>query len=370
MLFRQTIAFKNFDLPITISCDYDYYEKLRDILEQYSNEVSSIPNLPKQVIINTQHNIELILDSINKYYNAEVTKATYNISTLLQKYINSPFFVATANMNYAFRGLLPYQESPNFYRARKGNTEFKRNDFLHIPLNNRGKIATQRFSIPGIPCIYLGTTSYVCWLELDKPADNELTVSSFTIPDNLKVLNLALTQHLINGHSGSLEDNDPLNPEVKKLFDMIEIFPLICATSFRVKELNRVFKSEYIISHLLMQNLSSFEIDGVAYISKKVRNDSLSFPQAVNLALPIKNTTKSDVYGDLCSNLTLTQPINFAEYIKIENKTSNRCTSLVNSFDEGYTASVEFAGKTVRYQDLPFSKYDDYLLSLPFNKPI
>lgn len=72
---------------------------------------------------------------------------------------------------------------------------------LHIPFNKRELIKTQRFSISGVPCLYLGTTSYVCWLEMNKPRDSEFNVSSYKIPGQLKILNLVGDQMLINGQA-------------------------------------------------------------------------------------------------------------------------------------------------------------------------
>ncbi len=367
MLFRDTISFNEFNLPIVIEKDSQYFDSLKQILEDYLIKVISINNLPTQVLANTFRNINLIIKSIEHYYNADISDANSKINTILQRYQDSPFFVSKSSASYAFKGIMPFNMKPNLYRARKGNLEYHLNDFLHIPLDERGKIATQRFSIPGIPCIYLGTTSYVCWLELDKPLDNELNVSAFDIPD-VKVLNLALTQQLINGHSNSLNTTNTDNPEVQKLFHMIELWPLVCATSFRVKDNTRVFKSEYIVSHLIMQNLARLQIDGVAYISKKIKNDSDSFPQAVNLAIPVKTPPKKQTYGDICKKLLLTPPTNFGEFIKAERSLHSQCTSLVNRFDS-YSSLVEFASGRISYQTLPFSKFDDYLLSLNMYRP-
>lgn len=367
MLFKETIAFNNFNLPIVLEQDCLYYDSLKHTLENYLTEVAFIQNLPLSVVVNTFNNIKLILDSVEHYYNADITAASQKINTILQRYQNSSFFVSNANSSYAFKGIIPFNLNPNLYRARKGNLEFQLNDFLHIPLDARGKIATQRFSIPGVPCLYLGTTSYVCWLELDKPIDNELNISAFEIP-NIKILNLALTQQLINGHSNQLETIDPNDSDVQKLFHMIELWPLVCSTSYRIKEENRVFKSEYIISNLIMQNLTDFQIEGVAYISKKIKNDSNSFPQAVNLAIPIKSSPSPQSYGDVCRYISLSTPVNFGEFVKIEHLLTYPFTSLVNRF-EGYSSLIEFAGNRIIYQKLPFSKFDDYLLSLNFHTP-
>lgn len=184
----------------------------------------------------------------------------------------------------------------SFFRARLNNSCLDKKDMLHIPFYNRELVSTQRFSIPGVPCLYLGTTSYVCWLEMDKPQDNIFNISSFKLPKDLKILNLAIDTNLIknqiqlvNQSSGKKKDNN-----TKLLNLMIELMPLVYATSFSIKNTNRKFKSEYIISQLIMQCLNELKIDGIAYISKKVKNSILAFPQCINLAIPMKTNKLSN----------------------------------------------------------------------------
>ena len=45
-----------------------------------------------------------------------------------------------------------------WFRARKPdlNKKFVREELFHVPFNLRGKISTDRFSLPGFPCLYLG----------------------------------------------------------------------------------------------------------------------------------------------------------------------------------------------------------------------
>lgn len=55
------------------------------------------------------------------------------------------------------------------------------------------------------------------------------------------------------------------------------------ATSYRVKEVNRTFKSEYIISQSIMMACKKLGYSGVAYYSKRV--DDIAFARcAINLA--------------------------------------------------------------------------------------
>ena len=49
---------------------------------------------------------------------------------------------------------------------------------FHIKYSLRSKVKTQRFSFPGLPCLYLGASSYVCWLELNRPAFDKFQVAT------------------------------------------------------------------------------------------------------------------------------------------------------------------------------------------------
>ena len=43
------------------------------------------------------------------------------------------------------------------YRARIGTLEsFRKDEIFHVPFHLRHLVATQRYSIPGLPCLYLG----------------------------------------------------------------------------------------------------------------------------------------------------------------------------------------------------------------------
>lgn len=108
---------------------------------------------------------------------------------------------------------------------------------------------------------------------MDKPDKNQFYVASYKLPKKLKILNLVITEGLINGVSGGMafdsNDKKELSYSENQIIQFIEIWPLICATSYSVENNDRKFKSEYIISQLLMLSFKKLGIDGVAYISKK-----------------------------------------------------------------------------------------------------
>ena len=85
----------------------------------------------------------------------------------------------------------------NFYRARynTGNHDFKENEMYHIPFDMRGKVKTQRYSFPGLPCLYLGASTYACWLELNRPTIDAFQVALINMENSgssLKVIDLSL----------------------------------------------------------------------------------------------------------------------------------------------------------------------------------
>src|SRR5690606_2185519 len=78
------------------------------------------------------------------------------------------------------------------FRTRLGNPskKFDRKDLFHIPFHLRGIIRTQRFSIPGFPCLYLSNSVYLNWEELQQPEFNKMHCCRFENTRDLKLLDL------------------------------------------------------------------------------------------------------------------------------------------------------------------------------------
>ncbi|PJN50018.1 hypothetical protein PAEAM_56300 [Paenibacillus sp. GM1FR] len=367
----NNIELNDFVLPIVIQNDYKYAQVLEETLNDFLSAIHGRQHISDTIYQQTVRNKEKILEAINHYQNADISSAKSCIHDILNDYVHDPFIVAQLNDSTAFRGLTRFSSSVpeaiphpisysaiRMFKARLGVGNFDRSDFLHIPFNKRGIVSTQRFSIAGVPCMYFGITSYVCWLELGKPSDSGFNVSAYDLPGNMRVLNLAIPQMLLNGLSNRDEYIQPV-------LSMIQLFPLVIATSFKVIESNRSFRIEYIISQLIMQCLTSFNIDGVAYISKQVKNDSSNYPYCINFAVPMKSNSDK-LFSDFAENLPLTNPINFAEYKQLINP---------NVLAQGHAMSfgtlfenhpLTYMGKRIRYDNLLFSKLDDFLYNETF----
>lgn len=399
------INLKYFNMPIKLDYDKDYYSELKKKLNDYKNYIKNINCISENVIDDVEENVKLIIKSVKCYYNGDIAKAKNKIIKLLKKYTTNDFIISELDKSYAFRGLAPFSElldeekdgymndyremneyPLSFFKARLGNSTFEKKDMLHIPFCNRELVSTQRFSIPGVPCLYLGTTSYVCWLEMDKPQDSVFNVSSFKLPEDLKILNLVIDYELINNQVKNLkkfENNKGKKEEnIKLLQSIIEIFPLVYATSFSVNNKERKFKSEYIVSQLIMQCLSELKINGIAYASKKVKDSTRAFPQCINLAIPMKTNKKfqfeneRDKYAHICENILLTEPVNLSEFIKMGgNNKAHAIGTWMPTFnykffseDFSHQSLVYLSGKEILYKWTEFANFDNYIFALKHDK--
>ena len=388
MTRQLKIEMNNFCLPIKISKDCDYYCALIQKLWSYCDFIKIVQdeNDIENLFNNVYSNCSKIKECLESYYNAKYSKAQTLIKEYLEQYVDdNPYILTSIEESYAFRGIAPkniqpssYRNDPGlnkiydkmmntpltFYRARTGEEHLGYKDMLHIPFNMRSKIGTYRFSIPGVPCLYLATTSYGTWIELRRPEYEKFNVSLFKLPKNLKVLNLCTFQDYING-SSSLEIDEK---EYKAVINFLEFFPLIIATSFDILEDDREFKSEYIISQLVMQSAKELGVDGVAYISKR-EEDRSAYPIAVNLAILMPQNfdqnSKGELYWDRISEIQLTEPIKLSDFCNhgaSESPLSGTCRSYVNEcFAKDGAYEINIKNKKCNYYDSFFSRCDEYL---------
>lgn len=71
-----------------------------------------------------------------------------------------------------------------------------------------------------------------------------------------------------------------------------------------------------------MQVANEFEIDGVAYLSKKIK-DVFAYPQGVNLAILIPyNVDSTSLYWNRSSEVLLTNPVRYSDFLVMNSKYS------------------------------------------------
>lgn len=382
------LELNDFSLPVTVNYDNDYYEKLYLLLENYLKYIKTVPHIPTSCLDQTEENILLISKALICYKNARLDLAKEAIKKIIKPYEDDAFIVTDLNRSYAFRGMAGIQhkltndsystvfkdtydemnDPPlSFFKGRVEIKDLESKDMLHIPFDKRGIVSTQRFSIPGVPCMYLSTSSIGCWLELNMPREDLFQVSSYEIPlPELKVLNLCISQYLLNGtFAGYLSEE-----QISNSLPLIEIFPLVCATSFQVLDDNRTFKSEYIISQLVMQVANELNIQGIAYTSKKML-DLYAYPFLANLALllPIDANEYDYPYYKHSSLINLTNPIRFSDFLKkYKDKPISKKSYCNAVYGKAEYENIDLHGDIFPYTSSSFSKFDNYLVSQNHSK--
>ncbi len=342
----------DFHLPIKIDKDCEYQGVLNNVLAEY------LITIKDKVHENDYVKIEAIINKINhtvvSFYDSKIAEAyslVKEIVTEIRDTIND--VVCGVNSLYDY---ISNQNEP-FYKARVGDTNesYSENDMLHIPFNMRGKVSNQRFSVSGCPCIYLGKTSFVTWLELDKPLYSHFYESGAYISDDIKVFNLAYTSWQILNKKIIEQTLDTI--EKKTYTKEALVFPLIIATSFKINEKGRTFKSEYIISQLITQAVVDIKIDGIAYLSKRMDDYDVTYPLNLCLAILAKNG-KNDYTSDQ-NKIKINKPINYSEFLALPidsiggvvKGSDSTSVSILNSIAE---TNLEYGGTS-------FWKFDKFI---------
>lgn len=187
------------------------------------------------------------------------------------------------------------------YRMRKVDLEeqhnLKRRDMFHIPLDKKGLVQTQRYSVPGYPCLYLSRNVYGCWEEMGRPTFGTVMVSKFVSRQEFRVLDLRLPTE------ASWIDTPQM---------CAEFFPLVIASMVQVKNSKEYYKPEYLIPQLLTEwvithnreNTPDKEIIGILFTSSKKSND-FDFPDDSydNYAIPVLKPLSSKKYCDRLSEI-------------------------------------------------------------------
>lgn len=371
--------FDDLVLPIAIDRDIYYTRELSDRLDIYIKFLESKLTNDDLLINDVKAIVEMIKSAINVYLSGDIANAQEIIFSLLKGLCDNEYIKSDLSESLLLNSCLlkdnlkdeHVQYSNVFFRGRtsKQGRPLNKEEMYHISLNERQYISTQRFSIPGVPCIYLANSSFCCWLELNRPSDNEFWISMYKVKENISVLNLSSKVIDIN----NIIDNnvEGLNTSLDLISlrnSMIKIWPLVCASSFSVSESNRSFQSEYIISHLIMMNLKRLNINGVIYLSTKIKDDLSDNAVMYNLAIPAyhdeNDQTYDSKYSKLYEKLYVSNPVNLGEFNKLNDTVKK--SYLNDSSNGNLNSKIQFAGTEVRYRETLFSEFDEYLMKLHY----
>lgn len=388
---------QEFDFPVSINKDCDYlgsfcdkmdsfvkkFEKLPSDDSGFFKHLLKYPHILEEIKTRLRKNKGIIVKAFNNYLNGNIATAAKQIENLICK--NKDSLITEIKSSHAFldEGFFFSKGLSELYlfKGRVGNTycTFNPIEMAHIPLNLRSLVETQRFSQPGVPCIYLASNSYIVWKELNCPQYDKLCVSAFNVKCiDRKIIDLTYS---FARDICYISDETIVDEELMTIFaDSISIYPLVLACSFICDETNRKFKSEYVIPQLVMQSIKKVNCLGVAYRSNKVYSDH-NLP-ATNLAIPIYERLKEGRYGSILKEIDITDSANFGYFVnnvfkqrsltfskangfcgKTRNFNPNfpNLHSTFNNYVCSLKSSISYDG-ILSYMDTSFFEFDEFIL--------
>lgn len=322
--------------------NWDDYEFFLDYLfENYKNYFKIITSfegyIQKKLIENKDITIclfEKLTQTIADYLKGRVTSAYQDmgdafscISDVLKRKSSNRIALPA---EFGFKASIIKNDEPVPSRER----------MFHIPFELRHLVQNHRYSIHGIPSVYLGKSIYDCYIELGSPPLEDFWVSLFIFSQNTK--NVLSSEHinlidltLSNHDIGTLiyyvkKDQKSLTAAQDHLVDDILLWPLILACSIPCKYPKAAFKQEYIIPQIIYQLCSDYnEYVGIKYYSTKAKNVNKNIYRntMTNYALPAYDVRKSGYCPKLASQLMLTAPIAASHITDIKIETDNNIST-------------------------------------------
>lgn len=341
--------------PYHINRDIDYYDDLcKKYRTMYNN--AKIAGADKGSLEIIKGYSDKLKKAIRNYYMGKISTSHIMIKNLIKEVINNPLAVETVYKSKAFPGI---SREIQFYRARTSDrvTTFKAKEMLHIPFDLRGKTGNYRFSIPGIPSLYLGNTTYSCWIELGCLPEYMFNVSPVLLDGTQRILNLAV----MTRKQWTLHDC-----EKDYVHCWLKLIILMIATSYVIDEPERIFKSEYIVSQSIMLGCKELKLDGVAYFSKRVHDEA--FANAAICVALFSLYQKNQKYSSICKHIKIDDSYNFSMYKQLGTEDRTPEYADYRMQQTGETASIGTYSKPFSYTNTEFCSFDKFLFKSWKNK--
>ncbi|NOQ75931.1 MAG: hypothetical protein GQ574_28250 [Crocinitomix sp.] len=274
---------------------FDLFEKLEDFEIHQDNvrKVSAVDLGNKAYELSSG-----IINTLKEYYNGKPYEAFYEFKALMD------------GSNFVFNTELLHA-GKDFYRMRAADIglQFTAKEIFHIPYHLKNKIATQRYSIPSFPSLYLSDSIYTCWAELKRPPMDELHISRFSLKEGpYQVLQIPHPKEIIakNG-SGKQITEGIIGTGIDSL---LMNFPLYLACSVGIKNPLDPFKVEYVIPQLLLQYVRQHkDLHGIKYFSTNVAYENPNIKGSFNnYVFPVQSVATEGYCPELSSMFQLTEP--------------------------------------------------------------
>ncbi len=316
-ILSKILRKKSLKLPYK-SDDRGYFEDLKERLNDYVGQIEKTSDtgpigkkLVRKLGTIRKTNADLI-EALRQYYSGNLGKSYQLIEKLLNR-DNFPYILGELVENMSvYDGA--YTEAKSLFRVRldlSGNDDAT--SMFHIPFDKRQLVKTQRYSIAGVPCLYLGTSLFGCWQELGKPDLNRMHLSHFKMApryQNTKIVDFAFTLESLKSEQANFLTSK--EPKIEKSIAYFMAWPIVMACSYTVKYPNSSFQEEYIIPNMVLQWISNNKegISGIKYVSTKA-----SLPENIDLCVNYVFPPKSGQETQTGHCINLSESFLFSEPI-------------------------------------------------------
>lgn len=301
-----------------------------------------------------------IITAVNKYYQGNVFGATQIFNDAL----DNMQFMSMANLSDIVAGY-------NFYRARQSDVRrLTKKQLFHVPFESRHLVNTGRYSIPGFPALYFGSSVYVCWEELSNVRFDSLYYSRFSNSRQIKVIEvlpplnfLQLNYFFTPGRGGYISPTHEATRSIR-ILKYISTIPLVMACSIRTAQ-NGPFKPEYIIPQLLLQYIvNNTDVDGIMFPSTKVDFHVPLHRLTFNYVFPVKEIAPIGYCASLQDTFEMTEPTS----LELEQLKNHSAMLKIDESDSSFRAISLNNNEFANYKDTKFGYFEKVLVERNLGK--
>jgi len=387
---------KNCDYFAYISlCIDDYIHKLEhNDLHAESSDVSAIINEQIKVNLDVSKRIAGgVKTTVQHYLDGKPSAAYESLASSLRPSLDVIKVCSTKYIQNRDGGV------QNFFRLRVSESKrevMSRKDIFHVPFEKRSSIHSNRYSIPGLPCLYLGASLYTCWEEMNRPDFDSIFFSRFSIsvPEKITIFNVGyetpsrLYERMTkicqqwNSIDEKRRQQIRLPEQIKDIVDRLMLWPLTLACSIPTISEHSAFYPEYIVPQLLMQFIAETdEFHAMMYRTTMVPSENIHISPhlLLNFAFPTKTIKPRGFCDTLQSFFELTEPMSWELAIashpalplrSISNSEKNSWEELRTEMkrNEQYLAGCEFSpikNTCFGYGHSDFGKLENYSIAYP-----